>query len=226
MDILDLQKDVLDLSKAFELNLQKAGLPATLRMQARLAVDKSGSMDKEIKCGWVQKAVDIFLAAALKFDDDGRLSVGAFNESLKELPDATIEDAGTYVQKHDIRAGGGTKYAPVLHGMARHASTGWVGRLLGRTADPIYLGVITDGDCYDRNEFEAALHNLDRNRVFVHFFGIGDEVDVEYLARITKRHVNTAFDHLLDPNTVTAEDFYVRMCSSKFAEWVKLNNIA
>ena len=87
MDILNLQKDVLDLSKAFELNLVKAGLPANLKMQTRLGIDRSPSMEEEFECGWVAKTVDIFLAAALKFDDDGSLTVGITEYAQDALGD-------------------------------------------------------------------------------------------------------------------------------------------
>ena len=225
-DILNLQKDVLDLSKAFELNLQKAGLPPGLCMQARLVIDKSPSMSEEFACGWVAKTVDIFLAAALKFDDDGSLAVGAFDEGFKSLPDATIADAGTYVKRHGLDANGnGTRYAPVIKAMAYPGKPGLLSRLFGKApaSDPIYLGMITDGDCQDRNYFEEELRALDNTNIFVHIFGIGDQVNVSYMERTTGQYANVAFDHLRDPHKVSAEDFYSRMCGSKFVEWVTRN---
>jgi hypothetical protein len=225
-EVLDLQKNVLDLSKAFELNLTKAGLPANLRMQARLAIDRSPSMYDEFACGWVAKAVDIFLGAALRFDDDGNLTVGAFDEGFKSMPDATIEDAGVYVRKHGLDAtGNGTNYGPVIKNMAHLKKPGFFGRLFGGSAgkDPVYLGMITDGDCQDRGDFEAALHDVKASESFIHIFGIGNQVNVRYMQQIANRHPNVAFDHIPDPHGMTAETFYTMMCDSKFAAWVKTN---
>ena len=43
------------------------------------------------------------------------------------------------------------------------------------------------------------------------------------MERITSQYANVAFDHLRDPHKVSAEDFYSRMCGSKFVEWVTRN---
>jgi hypothetical protein len=228
MDILNLQKDVLDLSKAFELNLVKAGLPANLKMQTRLGIDRSPSMEEEFECGWVAKTVDIFLAAALKFDDDGSLTVGAFDKGFKGMPDATIEDAGVYVRRNRLSANGnGTRYAPVIKNMAHVQKPGFMSRLFGGSGGvPVYLGLITDGDCQDRAEFVKALEAVDRTKSFIHIFGIGNQVAVGYMRDIASQFENVAFDHLPDPHKATADSFYELMCGSKFADWVKTNNVA
>lgn len=98
---------MLDLNKALELNLQKAQIFTPIKMSVKLAVDKSGSMDDEFRCGWVQDTIDLFLAAAMKFDDDGKMEIGFFNTEFKRTRDVTIDDAHTYIKKEGIYESGG-----------------------------------------------------------------------------------------------------------------------
>src|SRR5437870_11883392 len=83
-------------------------------MAVKLAVDISGSMDDELRSGWVQDTVDLFLAAAMKFDDDGQMEIGFFNTSFKMYPDMTEVDAGTYIKAQGVRANGGTAFGDVI----------------------------------------------------------------------------------------------------------------
>ena len=106
--------NILDLSKKFTLNLEKAGVLIIPTLAARLAVDKSGSMDDEFRDGLVDRTIALFTAAALKFDDDGQLEMGFFNNYMERTPDATERDAGNYLKRVRQSAGGGTSYAPII----------------------------------------------------------------------------------------------------------------
>lgn len=107
---------LLDLKKTFELNLEKAGILNVPILQARAAIDKSGSMEELFLSGWVDNTLDLFIGAALKFDDNGELEVGWFDNDFHQTPVATENDAGTYHAKKakNIRAEGGTCYAPII----------------------------------------------------------------------------------------------------------------
>lgn len=106
--------NILDLSKKFTLNLEKAGVLIIPTLAARLAVDKSGSMDDEFRDGLVDRTIALFTAAALKFDDDGQLEMGFFNNYMERTPDATERDGGNYLKRVRQSAGGGTSYAPII----------------------------------------------------------------------------------------------------------------
>lgn len=106
--------NILDLSKKFELNLTKVGVLQIPTLAARLAVDKSGSMDDEFRDGLVDRTIALFTAAALKFDDDGQLEMGFFNNYMERTADATAQDAGNYLKRVRQSAGGGTSYAPII----------------------------------------------------------------------------------------------------------------
>lgn len=106
--------NILDLSKKFTLNLEKSGVLVIPTLAARLAVDKSGSMDDEFRDGLVDRTIALFSAAALKFDDDGQLEMGFFNNYMERTPDATANDNGNYLRRVRQSAGGGTSYAPII----------------------------------------------------------------------------------------------------------------
>ena len=106
--------NILDLSKKFTLNLEKAGVLIIPTLAARLAVDKSGSMDDEFRDGLVDRTIALFSAAALKFDDDGQLEMGFFNNYMERTPDANANDNGNYLRRVRQSAGGGTSYAPII----------------------------------------------------------------------------------------------------------------
>lgn len=106
--------NILDLSKTFTLNLEKIGVLQIPTLAARLAVDKSGSMENEFRQGLVDRTIALFTAAALKFDDDGQLEMGFFNNFMERTPDATEKDAGNYLRRVRQSAGGGTSYAPII----------------------------------------------------------------------------------------------------------------
>lgn len=106
--------NILDLSKKFTLNLEKSGVLVIPTLAARLAVDKSGSMDDEFRDGLVDRTIALFSAAALKFDDDGQLEMGFFNNYMERTPDANANDNGNYLRRVRQSAGGGTSYAPII----------------------------------------------------------------------------------------------------------------
>ena len=216
----------LDLTKSFELNLQKANILQIPILATRLAVDKSGSMDEEFRCGWVDHAIQLFLVAAMKFDDDGRLEVGFFNNDLHCVRDMTQTDINAHIpftQAVGQHAGGGTCYSPVIEGMADY-SKGLMGRLFSKVTKKCdsYLGMITDGDCGDFDKFEAELRKVTGS--FVQIIAIGNQVTLGPLRMLEKEldHVNVM--HLPDPYSVTHDKFYEHLCNPAFKNWLDTYN--
>lgn len=232
---------ILDLKKKIELNLEKKGIVDIPPLRTRLSVDCSGSMDDEFRNGWVQKAVDLFIAAALKFDDNGELEMSFFNNDLHDdYPVATIEDGGAYMKTKAkrVRAYGGTSYAPIIEWLfdketvvQEGSKAGFFGRLVGqRDVEAVkelhqgselgYLGVITDGDNADPRQFETILRGTNNN-VFIQFIAIGNQVRVDYLKRIAEQYPHVHFIHIKDPHSTTPDTFYEQLVNDKLATWIK-----
>lgn len=222
--------NILDLSKKFELNLAKAQIFNIPKMDTKLAVDCSGSMDDEFRCGWVDKTIDLFIAAALKFDDNGVLEIGFFNHGYIDTPDATINDAGNYTRKHNIRANGGTNYTPAIEALANSASvaqaaTGFLKGLFGKKEDsvsssakPAYIGMITDGDAGDFGEFLNFINKMDR-RNYLQLIAIGTQINMRTLNQAAALP-NVGVIHLKNPTSVTDDQFYEQLCNDELKAWV------
>jgi hypothetical protein len=177
---LDMNKQqvVLDMNKRFVLNMEKAmekqGVVTFPILRTRAAIDASGSMHDNFASGYVSTSVDRFIAAALKFDDNGELEIGFFNTRFLETPVAVLADAGVYMQTkaRTISASGGTEFEPIVawtleedtrEGAAeqvQESSGGFFGglkKLFGAAPAPVapvestlpdcgqYTGIITDG---------------------------------------------------------------------------------
>jgi uncharacterized protein with von Willebrand factor type A (vWA) domain len=206
---------MLDLTKSLELNLEKAQIFTPITMAVKLAVDKSGSMDDEFRCGWVQDTIDLFLAAAMKFDDDGKMEIGFFNTSFDRTPDATVDDHGQYVRKHRITAGGGTNFADAIKGLKGSATKrGLFGFGAAKPATPTYIGFITDGQNNDQYEFEAQLDSLENT--FVQIVAIGNGVDKRYLDFIAAKYDTVEVLYIPNPKAVDQNKFYELILNEEF----------
>lgn len=239
---------VLDLSKTFELNLTKAGVTKIPVLRTRAAFDRSGSMHDNFAKGFAQRAVDLYIAAALKFDDNGELEIGFFNHTFTETPVAVLSDAGKYMQTKGraIRPDGGTAFHPIVEWTQEEdtrgaeESQGFFGALKSALfggnpkSEPLpdcgqYIGVVTDGrleSAAARDAFEAALSEVDPLDSFFQFIGIGTEVDVVYLRKIADRFPNVSFEHVLNPLKFDDNSFYEKLSNAKFVKWIDAYNKA
>ena len=211
---------MLDLTKTLELNLAKADILVVPKMSVKLAVDKSGSMDDEFRCGWVQDTIDLFLAAAMKFDDDGKMEVGFFNTSFDRTPDATVDDHGIYINKHRIRAGGGTNFADAIAGLKGSAAKrGLFGFGAAKPVTPTYLALLTDGENSDKRAFEAELDSLENT--FVQIVAIGNGCDKRYLDAIAAKYDTVEVLYLSNPKAVDQNKFYELLLNEEFKTFIK-----
>ena len=214
---LDLEKKV----ETFTLSLEKAGVFQIPVLEARLAVDMSSSMSGEFSNGLVDRTVDLFIAAALKFDDNGSLDVGFFNSTFHKAPNATAADAGQYLKKSGKRANGGTNYAPIIENFESTTKGGFWAGLTGKKAkNRGYTAIITDGDNFDEAAFETALSKTSGD-TFFQFIGIGTQVSKRYLKGIADRYPHVAFFIIERPLKVTDEEFYEMLCNDKLTKWIK-----
>lgn len=208
---------MLDLNKSLELNLVKANIFTPITMSVKIAVDKSGSMDDEFRCGWVQDTIDLFLAAAMKFDDDGKMEMGFFNTSFDRTPDATADDHGVYIRKHGIRAGGGTSFADAIKGLKGQASKRGIFGFGSKPVTPTYLALITDGENNDKREFEAQLDSLENT--FVQIVAIGNGCDKRYLDMIGEKYDTVEVLYIPNPKAVDQNKFYELILNEEFKEF-------
>ena len=206
---------MLDLTKALELNLAKAQIFTPIIMAVKLAVDKSGSMQDEFQCGWVQDTLDLFLAAAMKFDDDGKMEIGFFNTSFDRTPDMTVDDAHNYISKNRITANGGTCFAGAIKGLKGQATKrGLFGFGAAKPVTPTYLALITDGANNDKREFEAQLDSLENT--FVQIVAIGNGCDERYLDAIAAKYGTVEVLYIPNPKAVDQNKFYELLLNEEF----------
>ena len=238
------QEFVLDLTKKFELNLTKAGILTIPVLRTRAAIDYSGSMADLFRRGFVQRLVDLFIPAALKFDDNGELELGFFNTEFEETEVATLQDAGKYMATKGLKivADGGTKFGPVIAWTMEEDTReeakpagGFFSRMkavvTGATAAAPsslpdcggYIGIVTDGANSDRVSFERQMQSADKD-TFYQFIGLGSQVDDEYLEALAAKYVNVGFFHIVNPLTLDDDKFYEQICNPKFAAWVAVYN--
>lgn len=218
---------VLDLNKKIELSLEKKGVVDVPKLEVRLAVDESGSMQDEYAAGLVDAIIDRFIVAAMKFDDNKSLDVAFFSNNLREAPSALEEDVGSYLsRKFPNRKWGGTSYAPIVeHFETRVAppKKGLFG-LGGGQADGTsqyrgYCAVITDGANDDSSAFERALRDTSGDTYF-EFIAIGTDISPRYLTQITAQYEHTGFSHVVSPKTISDQDFYDTLINDKFVKWI------
>ena len=233
--------NLLDLTKSLELNLTKQDIVDIPQMAVKLAVDRSGSMSEEYSCGWVQNAIDLMLAAAVKFDDDGQLEIGFFNTQFIETKPVTVNSLGTYLKETAIDVYGGTKFSEAISTLLNitdedaiptpNATVGFFKRLFSKkveeptkdefkAAELQYLAVITDGDNYDKQETSQVLNSLTDNQ-FVQFIAIGTEVNADYLDLLSSRYNNVSVIYLKNPKTVSNDTFFEAVVNDKFKHFIK-----
>lgn len=202
---------LLDLTKSLELNLKKAGFEKIPVMAVKLMVDRSGSMGNEFRNGFVQNTIDLFLAAAMKFDDDGVMQIGFFNNRWQETREVTAADAGTYVKDIGMYADGGTCFADGVKAFKGKSSNGLMNRLFngGKQQTPVYIALLTDGQCHDAAEFEAQLVGMENT--FVQIVAIGNGVSTNYLNGVARKYKNVSVIYLPKPNEVKHDDFYAKL---------------
>jgi hypothetical protein len=225
-------------------------------LRTRAAIDRSGSMSYNFRHGFVQRSVDLYIAAALKFDDNGELEIGFFNHEFEEAEVAVLSDAGQYMQTkgRQIEADGGTEFTPIIDWMLeedtrdqapkQEAPRGFFGRMkaaivgssqpVSAPASPLpdcgqYLGIVTDGrleSSSSRARFEHALSKVDQYDAFIQFVGIGDDVDTNYLETIANHYANVSFVHIPNPLDFDDNHFYELLSNPKFVSWIEQYNKA
>lgn len=241
--------NMISLEKKLTISLEKAGFVKIPKMEVKALVDKSGSMGDEFACGWVQSTLDLFLAAALKFDDDGALQVGFFNTSFTRTPDMVVSDAGVYVSNYGIRASGGTCFAdgvkafktgseatPVRAPVAEAPKVGFFGRMFGSTPTPSVAQVVVEAPVATKTGLPTYIamitdgENSDKTafetqlsalgNTFLQIIGIGNGVDKRYLDRVANMYDNVSVMYIPNPVAVDDAGFYDMLFNSDLKKFI------
>lgn len=212
---------VLDLSKKFELNLQKVGFTQIPTMQTRLAVDKSGSMGGLYRSGFVEKTIELFLGAAAKFDDNGELEYTFFNTGASSIKSVGVND---YKKLSIPDVNGGTNYVPALEELIETTpkAAGIFGSIFGKKdakpADPVYVGFITDGDPNDLQETVKLLKSIEDTRNFIQFIIIGTDVSQRTQQALTG-FKNVSVKIIANPSNMSVDDLYDVIANKELLAW-------
>ncbi len=210
---LDLRKDTLDLV------LKKTSLISAISRVA-VVIDKSGSMKRLYKSGYVQEVLERIFPLALKFDDNGELDIWLFNDEFLRLQTVNKGNLYDYVNENIMKGiaakfWGQTKYAPVMEDVFNKYIREEPSKV------PSYVIFITDGNNSDKTLTKNILTKASEFNIFWQFVGIGDE-EFEFLKRLDDlkgRTVDNAnFFSANDLSFIKDADLY-QMLLNEYPQW-------
>lgn len=216
---INLNKEQIILQKEEKLNLRKEKFEIILRKNdldniiAKVAfvIDKSGSMSRLYKNGFVQETLERIIPIAIKFDDNESLDMWYFSSGFRRLPPVNRSNYAFYVEDEILRKyneWGSTYYAPVMEDVYKKYA-------YEEPSDiPAYVIFITDGENFDHEETRQILIESSRKPIFWQFIGIGDE-DFRFLKELDNlsgRYIDNAnFFSVNDLNRISDDELYNRM---------------
>ena len=217
---------VKEISEVFSWLKVTKGIPPDFHIEMYLALDRSKSMIKEYEYGCMSAIIDAFLGIVLSSNYAQLLHMYFFNGHIKRYPDASTIDAGLYLHNHAITVYGSTNLSPVvdkLLGQPRFFEK-FIRKIFRIPCTLRHVTVVTDGDCFDRREFELLLARAPSTRRFMHIIGVSKRIDVEYLKFVARNYPNVAFDHFEDVSSIDPILLCNTLLNDKFINWLKRNN--
>ncbi len=185
-----------------------------------VVIDKSGSMRKAFKEGYVQEVIERLFPIALEFDDNGELDVWLFNDEYIRMPSVNRDNLYNYVQDN-IMTGmaakfwGQTKYAPVMEDV-------YTKYVREEPSDiPSYVIFITDGNNSDKANTKNIITRASEQNIFWQFIGIGDE-KFEFLQRLDGlkgRTVDNANFFAANDISLTEDRELYDLLLSEYPDW-------
>lgn len=190
------------------------------KAQVIVALDLSYSMSNILKNGVLEETFNRLLPLAMQFDDDGSLDVIPFNDKAyaDEKP-FTQENKNRYLKellfKHYL---GESSYTPVIQKIADKYSNA------GKSEPPVYVLFITDGDCKDENQAEAAIRQTENKAIFWQFIGVHEKLSrfgfLNKLDTMSNRTIdNVNFLHIPDIEKMKDPDLYKALLK-EFPQWI------
>lgn len=184
VDIAKIQQEapgLVDLTKKASVSIEKAGLAghtAAVIMTADVSPSARGLYDS----GAMQAAMEVGVAVALTFDDDGRVPASVFDGRTYECDDITLQNYAGYLNRNHPNWTSGTGYANAIRWCRDQAGQPadtkkrkWFGQADTLTASmPTYAIFFTDGEPTDsRRDIERELAKLENDPLFIQFVGVG-----------------------------------------------------
>lgn len=236
-------------AETVKVSLKKSGvIKEKVILRVAAALDISGSMRENFTSGRVSELVDRLLPVADQFDDNGEIDMWAFNNASMELPPATPENYGGYVEKElkGLGINGGTNYAPVIERIAHHyfgsentvkrtvkPSIGFFGKLFGKTqveekiesvpiteSDiPALVFFITDGANSDEAQAFHLMEKLKDEKVYWMMVGIGNASQFSFIESLARRYDNVGFINFKSLD-LTDEQIYDSIINGELAAWI------
>ncbi len=209
---VSLEKHLVSLKKDKNIDLMKH------ICRVEVYIDISGSMRGRYQSGKMQSALTRLFPIALKFDDDGVMPVSAFGDGCYPLEPMTMENYETYVETEILskfRIDEGTQYSP------------FVKQAIGRAGEdsqyPLFNIVVTDGNCWDREESDDAFRESSEHKTFFQCVGIGHE-NFTYLKKIDdldgRKVDNTAFVKINELEDLSDEELYEKLLE-QYPQWLQ-----
>ncbi len=224
--------ELVSLAKTAQVTLAKVGLPAHTA-KVSICLDISGSMIDLYRSGKVQRLAEKALALGALFDDDGAIDVFVFDTNYRYIGEMSLDNFRTFVREKIMPlVGGGTNYAPVIHGVRKKffpngtgasQTGGFLSKLLGgggsgaaKPTVPVYCFFVTDGENFDRTQTEREMVDASNEAIFWQFMGIGRRrEDFPFLAKLDDlrgRTIDNAnFFVVGGPDAVSDDELYSLM---------------
>jgi hypothetical protein len=157
---------------------EEAGIDPKARVQLKLVIDRSPSMDfanprrRFYADKHMQRICERVLALSLAFDDDGNVPVYLFDEGVRQLREVLTKDNYRgYLDRNFPGLGSGTSYAPFVNQLIKDMEPGY----------PTLVITLTDGDNYDKPAAKQAFIESSRYPMMWKIFAIyGDETPEKF----------------------------------------------
>lgn len=183
--------DLIDMYKDAGTSLRKADLIGR-RAAVYLVVDRSYSMKKFFKNGAVQRLGDQILSFSAHLDDDGKVPVGFFSDTMHSLgrggmfrrPQAFVDvqlggHQGRIAELHNsLGSMGGTNYRPAMEAVREHyrASSAF------KASIPAFVVFQTDGAPHDERATREFLESTQDESIRWQFVPFGEEWQFDVLS--------------------------------------------
>lgn len=192
------------------------------KAQVIVALDLSYSMSMVLKNGTLEDTFNRLLPLAMQFDDDGQIDVFPFNDKAHNNEKTfNFGNNKTYLKQEILFRHylGEAFYTPVIQKISQKYSNA------GKSSPPAYVIFITDGDCQDQSQAEAALRQSESTGIFWQFIGIGENLSrfgfLNNLDNMSGRNIdNVNFLHIADINKISDIDLYKGLLK-EFPQWVE-----
>lgn len=172
--------DLANLSAKAGIALAKRGLGG-IRAQSEWLVDHSGSMYGDFASGAVQILLARCLAFSLQFDTNGQIPVIPFDTKVWDEVTVDASNFVTVVQSDIWRPNemGTTNLAAALENIKRKAEV---------TDEPMFVGVLTDGNPDSQAEATQIVCELANYPVFLKFMALRPVTYLSVLDNLEQTH--------------------------------------